>query len=65
MTNQTIPQNRIKEKDAARYIGMSVPYLRISRMNGNGPSYLKIGRAIRYDVADLDRFLESRRVNCA
>ena len=62
MNHEDIPQYRIREKPAAKYIGMSVPFLRLGRMRGDGPPYLKIGRAVRYDVRDLDRWLESRRV---
>jgi hypothetical protein len=62
MTNEQIPKNRIKERDAAQYIGMSVPYLRLSRMNGGGPPYLKISRAVRYDLRDLDKWLETKKV---
>jgi predicted DNA-binding transcriptional regulator AlpA len=64
MANEQIPNNRIKERDAARYIGMSVPFLRLSRMNGAGPSFLKLGRAVRYDIRDLDSWLNSKRVEC-
>ncbi len=60
---------RVKEGEAARYIGMSCMYLRISRCEGHrqgrtpGPPYYKIGRSVRYDLADLDRWLEQRRVD--
>jgi hypothetical protein len=65
MSNQDNQQNsklRIKEGEAAPYIGMSVPFLRLSRMHGGGPPYLKIGRSVRYDVRDLDNWLHARRV---
>lgn len=53
----------LTEREAAEYIGMSRGYLRHYRMYGfrpnhePGPSYLKIGRAIRYKKADLDEWL--------
>jgi predicted DNA-binding transcriptional regulator AlpA len=62
MKDSNTPQQRVKERDAASYIGMSVPFLRLSRCNGGGPPYLRMGRAIRYDIADLDKWLDSRRV---
>jgi predicted DNA-binding transcriptional regulator AlpA len=62
MANHNQPKQRIPEKEAAPYIGMSTMFLRISRMRGDGPPYLKIGRSVRYDTADLDRWLESKRV---
>lgn len=56
------------EQDAASYIGMSVAYLRQSRMNGNrdgrtpAPPWISIGRSIRYRRDDLDSWLTTRRV---
>ena len=57
------------EKEAARYIGMSVAFLRKSRMEGRrknrtpGPPYLRIGgRSIRYSLRDLDAWLLEHRV---
>ena len=57
-----------KEKEAAEYLGVSVPFLRASRSPGKrknppeGPPWLKYGRAVRYDVADLDAWLDRQRV---
>lgn len=63
MSTENPTKQRIPEKEAAPYIGMSRMFLRISRMRGTGPTYLKLGRSVRYDVRDLDSWLESRRVN--
>ena len=62
MNDQKSPKQRIPEKEAAPYIGMSEMYLRVARMKGGGPPYLKIGRAVRYDVRDLDKWLETKKV---
>jgi predicted DNA-binding transcriptional regulator AlpA len=56
----------LKEEAAAEYIGMSVSYLRLSRMRGaikctDAPPFVRIGKAIRYLPRDLDAWLESRR----
>lgn len=68
----TAPANRprlLDERAAAAYIGMSPAYLRMDRYRGHvggrtpGPAYLRLGRAIRYDTADLDAWLAARRVN--
>ena len=56
------PIQLLNEADSARYIGMSRDWLRHSRAHRTGPTYLRIGRAIRYTVQDLDKFLETRRV---
>lgn len=58
----------LKEGEAATYVGMSVSYLRQTRMEGNrkgrtpGPAYIKIGRAVRYLIEDLDTWLKENRV---
>jgi hypothetical protein len=63
MTRDTQPTpTTIPEPDAADYIGMSRAYLRQARHQGRGPAYLQLGRPVRYRVADLDRFLNARRV---
>jgi len=65
---QPTPQAVLTEKDAANYLSMSVPFLRASRCNGNrrnhtpAPPFIKIGRAVRYKVDDLDRWLDENRV---
>jgi predicted DNA-binding transcriptional regulator AlpA len=60
-------ERAMQDRDAARYIGMSVSFLKQSRMNGDrenhtpGPPYVKIGRSVRYLRDDLDRWLEQYR----
>jgi len=56
------------EHETAAYIGMSVSFLRLSRMDGDranrtpGPNFIKIGKAVRYLKEDLDAWLEAHRV---
>ena len=52
----------LNEMDTAMYIGMSRAWLRLARMRKMGPAYIRIGRAIRYAVPDLDKFLETHRI---
>jgi hypothetical protein len=40
---------------------MSAGYLRRARQCGNGPAHLRLGRAIRYRVQDLDAWLTVHR----
>ena len=56
------PQHIIRERDASRYLDLSVAWLRQRRRYGGGPSFVKIGRAVRYCTEDLDRFLQRHRV---
>jgi hypothetical protein len=66
-THLITPQ-AVKEKEAATYIGMSVAFLRQSRINGNrknrtpAPPFVKAGRAVIYMIADLDSWLQKNRV---
>jgi predicted DNA-binding transcriptional regulator AlpA len=56
---------RLTEAETSHYIAMSRPWLRLRRMRGEGPPYIKIGRAVRYDIRDLDDWLNKHRVECA
>jgi Helix-turn-helix domain len=51
----------LSDPDAARYINKSPSWLRQSRMRGEGPPYIRIGRSISYLKADLDRYLDQHR----
>ena len=42
---------------AARRLGVSPSFLAKARMQGVGPRYRKLGRAVRYAQADLDHWL--------
>lgn len=46
--------------EAADYLGLSISTLNKWRCYGEGPVFVKMGRAVRYRVEDLDRYLESR-----
>lgn len=52
----------VSEKEAARILGISVHTLRARRFRGRAPSYLKLGKSVRYEREALERFLESCRV---
>jgi predicted DNA-binding transcriptional regulator AlpA len=57
----------LSEKDAAHYLGMSESWLRHQRLSEalGRPPHLRIGRAVRYRVCDLDDFLEARLAGAA
>ena len=62
-------QYALTEKEAALYTAMSRSFLRQARMDGDrtgrtpGPTYLKIGRAVRYLKEDLDSWLAQFRAD--
>lgn len=64
------PQTKLLREDAAAvYLDISVSFLRKGRMEGTRkgktppPPFIKIGKAIRYRVEDLDSWLEQRKVS--
>ncbi|MEH3037870.1 MAG: helix-turn-helix domain-containing protein [Sphingomonas adhaesiva] len=50
------------EADAARILGLGVSTLQKYRVSGAGPTFMKLGRAVRYDVRDLEEWKAARRV---
>lgn len=60
MTVSAVP-SRLTVDAAASYTGLSVSTLNKLRVFGGGPVFLKLGRRVAYDIADLDRWLETKR----
>jgi excisionase family DNA binding protein len=48
-------------QEAATRVGLSKPTLDKLRVYGGGPTFLKLGRRIGYDPADLEKWLASHR----
>lgn len=48
-------------KQAAHYLNSSTSTLAKRRLNGTGPAFVRIGRAIRYPKADLDAWMDASR----
>jgi excisionase family DNA binding protein len=46
--------------EAAAYLSIQPTTLEQWRWNGKSPRFVKIGRSVRYRVADLDAFLAER-----
>ena len=51
----------LTERDTARRLGLSVRTLQKWRLLGQGPRYLKLGQAVRYDPDDLEAFVQAAR----
>ena len=47
-------------RQAAERLGLAPSTLAKLRINGNGPTYCKLGRRVVYRVADLEEWLQSR-----
>lgn len=50
-------------REAAEYLGIKKTTLEAWRCRGGCPRYVKLGRAVRYRVKDLDQFVEERTVS--
>ena len=51
----------IDESDLESYTGLSKSFWQKQRTTCTGPAYSKIGRAVRYRLADVINFLESHK----
>jgi len=58
----TKPTSRLlKEGEAAKILSLEVATLRRWRWSGRGPRFLKLGGAVRYELADIEAFKEASR----
>lgn len=55
------PKKLIREPAAAAYLDSTPATLRKWRHLGKGPGFVRLGRSVRYDVAELERFIEAHR----
>jgi predicted DNA-binding transcriptional regulator AlpA len=55
--------SRLRTPAAADYLGYSESTLEKKRLTGDGPPFIRLGRAIVYDTRDLDRWLGERRTH--
>ncbi len=51
----------IAEREAARQLGLKVSTLRRWRWQGRELEFIKIGNAVRYEPAEIRRYIEARR----
>ena len=60
---QNLKKNLVKQDSAATFLGLSEATLERDRWRGGDIPYIKVGpRAIRYDLNQLDAYLESKTV---
>jgi predicted DNA-binding transcriptional regulator AlpA len=48
---------------ASQHSGLSKSFLEKLRVTGDGPRFIKIGKAVRYKVADIDAWLAAQARN--
>ena len=52
----------IDEQECSRITGRKLPTLRNDRHLGRGLPYIKFGRSVRYNLQDVVRFMEARKI---
>jgi predicted DNA-binding transcriptional regulator AlpA len=52
---------KLSVREAAAHLNVSKSWLDKRRLDGNGPPYLKMGRRVAYDLADLELFAASMK----
>ena len=60
-TSEELPRF-LTEKEVARMTGLALSTLRNTRFQCRGLPYIKIGRAVRYDLKDVVRFMELHKI---
>ena len=57
-----MPKRIFRTPEAAEYVGLSASTLEKKRLDGTGPEFIHLGgRAVGYDVAALDAWVEEQR----
>jgi predicted DNA-binding transcriptional regulator AlpA len=55
----------LTEREVSDLLGLSVATLRAWRHRGQGPRFLRLGRAVRYLPADLEDFVRASTVDAS
>ena len=53
-------QHHLTERQAASHLNLKTKTLQAWRVRGDGPKYLKLGKAVRYRLSDLLAFENER-----
>ncbi len=51
-------------EQAAKYLGLAVSTLNKWRCLGEGPIFIKMGRAVRYRQKDLETYIKGHSLSC-
>ena len=51
----------LTERDASKLLCLSIRTLQKWRLCGRGPRFVKLGHAVRYEPAEIERFLADAR----
>jgi excisionase family DNA binding protein len=57
---QKIQSNLLTREQAANFLSLKKTTLEAWACRGGGPVFVKMGKAVRYRITDLEKFIESR-----
>lgn len=57
-----ISKNYLTEKEASLFLSVSLRTIQNWRFRNRGPKYKKLGRLVRYSIADLSAYVERETV---
>jgi excisionase family DNA binding protein len=57
---KTIQSNLLTREQAAQFLNLKKTTLEAWAVRGGGPDFVKMGKAVRYRMSDLETFIESR-----
>jgi predicted DNA-binding transcriptional regulator AlpA len=60
MSNAMALEPLLPPEDAAKILNLSTSWLAKSRMRGQAPEFVKIGRAVRYSMSGLQKFIQAQ-----
>ena len=60
--SQISPVTVMTVQQASEYLGLAVSTLNKWRCHGGGPAFIKMGRAVRYRIEDLESYVLNSRL---
>ena len=57
-----IAKNYLTEKEASLFLSVSLRTIQNWRFRNRGPKYKKLGRLVRYSIADLSAYAEQNSI---
>lgn len=62
MSDASVADDFLTTDEVGAILRVTAIYLRQMRLTGRGPSYVKVGKLVRYRRGDVDAWIASRRV---
>ena len=59
MSDRAVMDRLLSPEEATRFLNISISWLAKARMRGDGPPFIKVGRAVRYSEAALKQWIRS------